>query len=135
MSGTVTSSWFCRLTDPRTPRPLTESRGKIGAVLAGRPNDPTYLDDCNAAYNAIQSEGTSAHFHLQEPPKNRRGKYVSLSVGVSHGQGTTEPVNLKNTVHESMLDRLLSNKSIMRMAAFADGTLPLDTHAADSHSP
>lgn len=91
------------------------------AVLVGRPaNDPTYLQDCGRAFEAISRAGESANFRPEEK-RHRRGCFPAINVGVSHGNGTTAPCQLSNGPHELMLSGLQAEKSIQRLAAFASG--------------
>lgn len=123
-----------RLLNPLTctcsnPRPLIDSDGRAFAVLAGQPNDPTYAEDCERAYDAITGEGNAANFQRKEG-RGRRGDFAGVTVGVSHGKGTTEPVNLQHPIRREMLDRLLANQSIKRLAAFHSGEQFFDSCSA-----
>jgi hypothetical protein len=74
------------------------------------------------AANAIQSEGKGAKFSQAEV-KHRRGHFPAIAVGISSGNGQTVPERLKHERHAHMVERLMANPSIIRLATFASGTL------------
>ncbi|KAG6809553.1 hypothetical protein H0H92_015830 [Tricholoma furcatifolium] len=104
--------------DGRTCKPLVCKDGRIFAVLAGQPNDPSYEESCRLATEAIMQEGRNATF-TQSELNHKRGNFPAVNVGVTMGLGATYPTNLG---HSSMMDRLLNNPHIQRLAHFADGT-------------
>ncbi|KAJ7075472.1 hypothetical protein B0H15DRAFT_791807 [Mycena belliarum] len=97
-------------------RPLVDAQGRIFAVLVGQPRDVGW----DRAYRDITAEGIAAAF----PPtmlKHRRGLYAAVNVGLSYGKGQRIPSRLLNPKYDAMLDRLLGNAAINRMATFASG--------------
>ncbi|KAF8056168.1 hypothetical protein FPV67DRAFT_1431887 [Lyophyllum atratum] len=100
--------------------PLTSEDERVFAVFVGRPsNDPTYRESCQRAYNVIMREGAQAKFSKSETT-HRRGDFPALNVGVTMGLGATYPTNLDNGPHAAMVERLISNPDIQRLAHFAD---------------
>ncbi|KAG6809119.1 hypothetical protein H0H92_001475, partial [Tricholoma furcatifolium] len=95
--------------------------GQIFAVLIGQPDDPSYAESCRLATEAIMEEGRSATFSPAEL-NHKRGAFPAVNVGVTMGLGATYPTNL---AHSSMMDRLLSNPHIQRLAHFADAAFNL----------
>jgi hypothetical protein len=89
-------------------------------VLAGRPDDPTYLDAAQDAALEMTAEAMSATFAPRER-KHRRGEYAAVSVGISFGNGQLEPSRLRDSTHNAMLARLLKSKAISRLATYASG--------------
>ncbi|KAJ6513497.1 hypothetical protein DFH09DRAFT_1433163 [Mycena vulgaris] len=86
------------------PRPLVDAAGRVFAVLAGQPRHATAFP--------------------RDMRKHRRGLSAAVNVGLSYGKGQRVPGCLK-TDYDLMLDRLLNNPAIERMATFAsDRSLP-----------
>ncbi|KAF9487450.1 hypothetical protein BDN71DRAFT_1491355 [Pleurotus eryngii] len=113
--------------DGCTPRPLIDTKGRIFAVLAGRPKDLSFDSDCEAAYGAMASELQG--FNLQEKEiRHRRGDFPAMATGVSYGNGQTEPSRLaagETGPNADGLKRLLNNRQIQRIASYADSAFKL----------
>ncbi|KAH7918686.1 hypothetical protein BV22DRAFT_993901, partial [Leucogyrophana mollusca] len=104
----------------RTPHVIVDAEDRILAVLAGRPDDPTWDDVVEDATKALHEAGLAAKIPVKKR-RHRRGEYPALAAGVSYGGGQTVPRNLKNsTCNEAVVARLLANKSIQRIAGFAN---------------
>ncbi|KAG6895255.1 hypothetical protein C0992_002339 [Termitomyces sp. T32_za158] len=101
-------------------------KGRIFAVLVGQPDSKTGYDATSRlAYEAIMQEGRNAKFTDAEM-HHCRGDFPALNVGVTMGLGATYPTNLNSEgPHAKMLDCLLENEHIQRMAHFADGAFNL----------
>ncbi|KAJ7436227.1 hypothetical protein FB451DRAFT_1061888 [Mycena latifolia] len=106
------------------PRPLVDAHGRIFAVLVGQPRDSMWAAAVNEAYRHITLEGAAAAFP-REMRKHRRGLFAALSVGLSYGKGQSIPSRLSNQKYGALLDRLLSNPALMRMAHFASAAFQL----------
>lgn len=100
--------------------PLVDKQGRIFAVLAGRPTGSSYLAACDAVYNLLEIEGKNAPFTPKEL-SHRRGDYPALNVGVTHGMGTLRPTLLDTRPHTALVDRLLNNRHVKRIAAYGSG--------------
>ncbi|KAJ8692146.1 hypothetical protein PTI98_009484 [Pleurotus ostreatus] len=113
--------------DGRTPRPLVDSGGRIFAVLAGRPKDPSFEHDCQAMYSSMQAELRG--FHLKETDTvHRRGNFPALAVGVSYGNGQRQPMRLiagETSPQAPGLQRLLNNPAVQRVAAYGDSAFQM----------
>ncbi|KAJ7674277.1 hypothetical protein B0H14DRAFT_3537466 [Mycena olivaceomarginata] len=99
-------------------RPLVDSAGRIFAVLAGQPNDASWRAAVGRAYDSIKKEGSDAHF----PPamcRHRRGLFAAVTVGLGYGKGQRTPAWMDNKQRTPMVDRLLANPDITRLANFA----------------
>jgi hypothetical protein len=90
----------------------------IFAVLAGRPNDLTYMEAVANAAHTIDREGSNTTFSPEEKD-HRRGLYPAVSIGVSYGNGQTELAFLSRHNHDKILSRLTNDPSIQRLATFA----------------
>ncbi|KAJ7833655.1 hypothetical protein B0H13DRAFT_2240337 [Mycena leptocephala] len=112
------SSLSCRLLIP-----IVDSKGRIIAVLGGMPKDvdgwkvatdhATTLLDTRVLKGSFNAEHIH-HRRAQEP-------YLSVSRGISHGGGQTEPGELCNNVANTrMTDELLREECFQRLAGFAN---------------
>lgn len=90
-------------------------------ILAGRPDDPSYLDSMLRATQAILDAQEAAKFTKEECSHVRADNSAALNVGIYHGGGTKKPGNLNNGRHTDILRGLIANPDLFRMAAFADG--------------
>jgi len=70
----------------------------------------------------MMQEALTANFH-PNLLRHRRGNFVALNIGVTHGKGTQHPVNLDHHEHEEMVARLLASEHVQRMASFGDSRL------------
>ncbi|KAG6825793.1 hypothetical protein H0H92_002431 [Tricholoma furcatifolium] len=102
--------------DGKTCMPLVCKDGRIFAVLVGQPDDPSYAESCRLASEAIMEEGHNATFSQAEL-NHKRGAFPAVNIGVTMGLGATYPTNL---AHSAMMDHLLGNRHIQRLARFAD---------------
>jgi hypothetical protein len=111
--------FFSRAHDrSREPCPLIDSQGRIFAVLAGQPRDPSYKLSVAAAFTAIMQEGTAAQFPASMR-HHRRGLFAAINVGLTFGKGQKAPTWLLPTDYAAMAQRLLANQHVGRMATFA----------------
>ncbi|TFK18565.1 hypothetical protein FA15DRAFT_603109 [Coprinopsis marcescibilis] len=113
--------------DGRTTIAVTEkSSGKIALALVGQPNDPTYAKSQLNVTNAMLKASESANFTSEDLNHRRASNSPALNVGISYGMGSVRPGNLVNErQHTPILQALLDNKDLRRMASFADATFKL----------
>lgn len=86
-------------------------------MLAGRPNDPSYVEAGDRAAEAIIREGQTANFPSKEK-KHRRGPFPAKQRGVQYGKGQPQPTDLKNGPYDAMLERLTDDPDIARHATY-----------------
>jgi hypothetical protein len=84
------------------------------------------VDAANDAAQTILSEGRQAKFSPAEKT-HRRGRFPAIAVGISSGNGQQVPMRLKHETHLQMVDRLLTNASIQRLAEYASSASVVDT--------
>ncbi|KAJ7710601.1 hypothetical protein B0H17DRAFT_1123734 [Mycena rosella] len=101
-------------------RPLVDVHGRIFAVLVRQPRSASWDADVWAAYHAIAAEAAAAAFP-SEMYKHRRGLYAVLNAGLAYGKGQRMPARLHQTQYGALLDHLLGNPAVQRMATFASG--------------
>jgi hypothetical protein len=70
-------------------------------------------------------EGRQAIFSGAEKI-HRRGSFPAIAVGISNGNGQQEPMRLRHETHIQMVDRLLANASIQRLAEYASSASVAD---------
>ncbi|KAF6742283.1 hypothetical protein DFP72DRAFT_781793, partial [Ephemerocybe angulata] len=108
--------------------PVLFTNPKTGEVVTagvGRPDDPLYMLSMNHAYEKIYQAGRKAPWKHAEVHHKRGDEFGALNVGVLMGHGPTRPYNLRNGVHEPMLEELLADPDIERMATFQSAAFRL----------
>ena len=109
--------------DGKSPKVLVDQEGRLFVAMAGQPNDPNYEDSCNNLHEFLLQKREEIPF-LPQQLAHTRGNYPAINVGVFHGKGTKRPVNLRHRVGARVvLDEILSNKNMRRVAGFQDGRL------------
>lgn len=106
----------------RTPQVIVQREtGQIIAILAGRPNDPRYVESMLRAAAAILKAREAAQFTAEECTHRRADESAALNCGMYYGGGAQKPGNMDNGRHTEILEELVANPDVSRMAAFADG--------------
>ncbi|KAG2063111.1 hypothetical protein BDR04DRAFT_1039141, partial [Suillus decipiens] len=102
---------------------ILDGDGRIVAVLAGRPANKDWNEVNAAAANAMAETQQRCTFS-PSGITHRRGRYHSLSTGISYGGGQQIPANLAHgKENRNELDRLLRNPAIKRLAGFGSSAL------------
>ncbi|KAG6849652.1 hypothetical protein H0H93_006573, partial [Arthromyces matolae] len=101
--------------------PLVDRDGRIIGVLVGRPHSQSYMDAADAVYELIVAEGLQAAFRPNEQ-EHRRGPFPAVHCGIVHAKGTTEPMNVNSRRHVDMINRLVADKNVQRLATFASAS-------------
>jgi len=101
-----------------TATAVLDSCGRIIAVLAGRPDDPSWESVHLEAVELL--EKTRPLLRLSKKSmRHRRGNFAVLSCGISHGFGRTEPSNLKQAGgNEEHVSGVIRHKSFERISGF-----------------
>ncbi|KAJ7179980.1 hypothetical protein C8R43DRAFT_1117322 [Mycena crocata] len=105
-------------------RPIIDAKGRIVAVLAGQPRDPTYAAAASAVFAAMNQERAAAQFPAALS-KQPRGPFPALNIGLFYGKGQRVPSRLRNGTYGALLQRLIGNSNVKRMAAFASAAFNL----------
>ncbi|KAJ7698010.1 hypothetical protein B0H17DRAFT_1006854 [Mycena rosella] len=105
-------------------RPIVDVFGRIITVLVGQPHLASWDAEVASAYQHISAESAVAAF-CRDLCKHRRGGFVAQNVGIYYGQGAKFPTRLRTGMYEPMLDRLLGNPAVARMATFASAAFAL----------
>jgi len=102
--------------------PVVDKTGTTIGILAGAPQD--------AEWPLLHLQGCAAMVKLRDkctPRKgkcrvHRRGAFVALRCGISHGGGQMSPKNLENPPGDAaVLEELNSHPFFKRIAGFATG--------------
>ncbi|KAK0472363.1 hypothetical protein IW261DRAFT_1343639 [Armillaria novae-zelandiae] len=110
----------------RTPCPIVDSNGVIFAVLAGRPDDPTYVEACNSMYESMKKESTAAGIKHKAKKDHRCGLFAACSYGLSYGKGQPMPLMLNvGDVCVKFIQWLVDLPSVRRIATYASNAFSL----------
>ncbi|KAJ7150007.1 hypothetical protein C8R43DRAFT_1128074 [Mycena crocata] len=121
-------------------QPLVDAQGHIFAVLTGQPrnpiHDPTYAATVARAYETITKEGAATRFPYSMC-HHRCGLFATMNVRLSYGKGQIIPSWLITGPHTNMVECLLADNDIKRMATFASTAFclwaPPHTQAHPAH--
>ncbi|PBK61848.1 hypothetical protein ARMSODRAFT_864955, partial [Armillaria solidipes] len=105
------------------PRPIVDNKGRIVAVIAGQPYDPSYSAACMDAHDEIMQEGAAANF--RKASSHRRGRFPAVNVGISYGKGQRVPSRLQNGALAAIINRLVGSEAVMRMATYVSAAYNL----------
>ncbi|KAJ6492731.1 hypothetical protein C8R47DRAFT_975578 [Mycena vitilis] len=111
------------LVDLRLSIPIVDSCGRIIAVLGGMPADVEgWKVVTDTAAQLLERKAADGSFTTEQLHHRRAQEpYPSLSRGISHGGGQTEPGELRHSATNMRLtDELLRDASFQRLAGFAD---------------
>ncbi|KAL0568670.1 hypothetical protein V5O48_013311 [Marasmius crinis-equi] len=95
--------------------PILDQNGRVIAVLAGRPNDETYVEDALCFHRRILE--CRAKFRWQDESQ-QRGHFPAQAVGVSYGTGQPHPMRRRNTQYGQMMEELLETRGAERIASY-----------------
>ncbi|KAJ6631937.1 hypothetical protein B0H10DRAFT_1975532 [Mycena sp. CBHHK59/15] len=111
----------------RDPKLILDARGRIVAILIGRPEDPDWdevVDEAVREMHRARRKGMRHRVFKSARPLHRRGRFSVLAAGVSFGGGQKRPGNLvNNRFARRLIQRLLKNQSIRRFAGFQSSAL------------
>lgn len=89
-------------------------------VLIGKPGGD-YDIASERVFKFIQHLGNSEPFTRGET-QHLRGKFPAVNAGISLGPGCTFPSRVGVGSHDEMVEKLLNNKDVQRLASHQDGT-------------
>ncbi|KAJ6619068.1 hypothetical protein B0H10DRAFT_1196856 [Mycena sp. CBHHK59/15] len=119
----------CRLLrwDGRSPKLIVDGRGRIVAILIGRPEDADWdevVKDALKEMHRARRRGMRWGVFKSAHRTHRRGTFFPLTDGVSFGGGQKRPGNLAHSrLRRCIIRRLLANLSIRRWAGFQSSAL------------
>ena len=107
---------------PYSPQPITDRLGRVIAVVAPAPNDPSYLESVRLACEKMKQEIAQANFEPKDLMDPKRGNgYYALNIGLSYGMGHTKLTNREIPRRfKKTADALLGDKHIQRLASYQD---------------
>jgi hypothetical protein len=102
---------------------VVDQDGRLLAILGGRPEDENWQKVQDEAQEYLQE--ARDRFKKKKGGTHRRGKFVTLRCGVSHGGGQTRPMNFRNQGREAeVLAGLNSKRCFRRFARFGSCGYP-----------
>ncbi|KAJ7676316.1 hypothetical protein B0H14DRAFT_2423560 [Mycena olivaceomarginata] len=117
---------------PRATRPLVDNASRIFAVLAGQPDNSEWCVAVSRAFECIKTEGSNTQFPTAMC-RHRRGLFAAISVRLVYSKGQRVLTWLDNKQYTSVVDRLLGNRDINRLANFASFAFSLWAPQLHSH--
>ena len=106
----------------RTPTPILDSTGCLVALLVGQPADPQWPHLHSQGAAALERLRSRCFIPKDKRKPHRRGAFVALQCGVSHGGGQPAPKNLENhPENEKVLNELNNMPCFQRIAGFVSG--------------
>ncbi|KAJ3566231.1 hypothetical protein NP233_g7132 [Leucocoprinus birnbaumii] len=101
--------------DGVTPRPLLDSRERVAAVLAGRPNEPDFLGRTQRLFHKMTQIASKISFSDSEINHFHRN-YPAVNVGITPGQGAEHPSF--TLPHEEQMKELLEDEDFLKLVKF-----------------
>ncbi|KAJ3552065.1 hypothetical protein NM688_g4351 [Phlebia brevispora] len=107
----------------RTPTVITEKKDRLLAALPGRLFNAVKWPDI---IRRVQLAMERANAALRLPAGNRRGRYRSVAVGVSFGNGSKHPGMLSQEEwNRLVLEELMTDPDVQLVASFASSCFAL----------
>ncbi|KAJ7030152.1 hypothetical protein C8F04DRAFT_1211808 [Mycena alexandri] len=104
------------------PLLILDKHGRIIVVFAGVPEDPEWpsvLAGAASAMKQAREEGLRTGAFSLDDENHRRGSFIPVTGGISHGGGQKRPGNLAMpTARRRIFDKLRANKDIRRACGF-----------------
>ncbi|KAK7013045.1 hypothetical protein R3P38DRAFT_2721474 [Favolaschia claudopus] len=101
---------------------ILDRTGRIIVVFVGGPDDPDWpsvVEDATVALDRAREEGISTDAFASDAGLHRRGRFLTLKSGVSHGTGQKHPKNVDiPSAKKRLVDALLEHQSIRRICGF-----------------
>jgi len=105
-------------------QPITDSQGRVVAVLAPPPDDLSYHESIERACKKMANEASKFQFESKELVNPKRGNgFLALNVGLSYGNGHTKPTFRDLGRFQKLAEALLEDADIQRLASYQDGKL------------
>jgi hypothetical protein len=102
--------------------PILDREGRLVAILAGRPTDESWPEMTRQGAEELEEARGRCHIPAKSR-RHRRGQFVALRCGVSHGGGQKVPGNLKNnSPNDEVVAELNQKEPFRRMSGFATST-------------
>jgi hypothetical protein len=97
-----------------------DSLERVLSAFVPAPTDTLYQAASSRVSGKMTAEGDAANFTASELNHKRGQGFAAINAGLSYGNGHTKPTWLSNE-REEMVDNLLADKDIQRLAAYQDG--------------
>ncbi|TFK60591.1 hypothetical protein BDN72DRAFT_779221 [Pluteus cervinus] len=120
----------------RSTKIITDKDGRGIVFFVGQPlcaHGGKWADVAKAAAETMASVREEGFIAAALPPafqSHRRGDFVAIAVGVSHGGGQTAPGTLVHAVErQALINRLLADSAIKRIAGYQSSMCALSFYA------
>ncbi|TFK60708.1 hypothetical protein BDN72DRAFT_805483 [Pluteus cervinus] len=105
------------------PQAITDKDGHAVVLIVGGPTDGAdwgqVVKQVAQTFASVRDDGLAAGIFPKDTQSHRRGTFVALPVGVSHGNGRLKPGNLFHPPErKKLIQRLLDDKAIRRLACY-----------------
>ncbi|KAK7033880.1 hypothetical protein R3P38DRAFT_2773188 [Favolaschia claudopus] len=105
---------------PGESRPVVDSEGKIFAVHGSTPKDPTFISKVHDPAVAALEKARDQMSIPAGSEQHRRGKFVTLTGGQSHGNRREGPMDVTNgVINAAVFLALITNAAFISLAGFA----------------
>ncbi|KAJ8085940.1 hypothetical protein PM082_004759 [Marasmius tenuissimus] len=108
------------------PLLIVDCKGRIVAILAGRPNRSGFVDDMMVLFEAMVSVSERMGWDEDLEDNHKRGKFHAYNRGVTMGMGSQTPVVLSNGKEiDAVLNELVSHPSLSRLSGYHNHVVKL----------
>ncbi|KAF9527082.1 hypothetical protein CPB83DRAFT_429994 [Crepidotus variabilis] len=107
--------------DGSVSHPVLDSLKRVVVVLVGMPHGESYKASIRNAFKLMEKLGGSASFSDKET-SHLRGHFPAINAGISLGPGGKIPTRVLVGSHEEMVQCLLDNKDVQRLASHQDAS-------------
>lgn len=107
----------------RFNRPIIDHAGRVLAAFIPAPSDSSYVACVDRAFAKMMAEGDKANFDAGSLRHKRGDGFAAINVGLSYRNGHTKPSRPKLGRHKHLVEALLADKDMQRLAAYQDGGL------------
>ncbi|KAI9064932.1 hypothetical protein FKP32DRAFT_1568891 [Trametes sanguinea] len=117
-----------------TCRPILDKHDRVFAVLGGHPRDPAW-SEINGEMQDILEQGRAAYSASAKQTSHQRGDFTAVTVGISYGGGQRYVSNLahKPPSNQAVLDAMLQQKAVRRLANFGNSVMRLFAPRMHAH--
>ncbi|TFK60139.1 hypothetical protein BDN72DRAFT_779789, partial [Pluteus cervinus] len=106
---------------------ILDAEGRITTILVGTPDDSSWssvIGRCEEVMTGVRDHSLKADVFSKDHQQHRRGHFVAIPLGVSHGGGREEPGNFYHPPKRAeILKPLLDDPAVGRLAGFQSSAL------------
>ncbi|TFK59977.1 hypothetical protein BDN72DRAFT_779999, partial [Pluteus cervinus] len=110
-----------------TPTLILDSENRITTILVGAPEDSSWdsvISRCEEVMIRVRDSGLKADVFTRDHQQHRRGNFVAVPLGISHGGGRAEPGNFYHPPKRlEIVEPLIQDPDMTRLAGFQSSAL------------